>query len=391
MFVTHFARGPDKKQSAAARPIALMPPHAVLTALGDDEAGVALDCERAVTRLVDYFVTWSSGSILGGVRVWARLLKYHGHHSLQLPDGYVKDADLAAFLKDVDNQARVKVEKMAGARRRNLLKSINKDATSTSRANKRVNSGKSAAISAGGHLKWLQRCAGFSSIITCSPAAASTAPRRRKNTSDSSPSLIPEIMLRIELAAVDESLPIFVRAACSLICRVAFGALRETQAPTSVILSREFGSETLESTGCTLEITEQDKHPDPTLARPCGWLCVNEGLVTDTRWQEAEAEALAGVIDSGGYFLGRNTDSPSGDPNHADTTMFVNSPIPGRRFNHMFRGVLHHQVGLTVQEAQAFTLSSIRSFLPECAALVRRRPRCPMTSPWRGGRWRGGR
>jgi hypothetical protein len=138
-----------------------------------------------------------------------------------------------------------------------------------------------------------------------------------------------------------------------------------------VILTHDFGAATEEWTGCALGITEKDKHPDPSLAQPAGWFCVNEGLVTGTRWQEAETLALAEVLVAGGYFLGRDTDSPTGDPNHPATTMFVDSPITGKRFLNMLRGVLQHQVGLTAQEAEAFTASSIRSFLPECAALVR--------------------
>ena len=371
VFLSLIDQALDKKRAAAARLISLMPHHAVLTTLGDDEEGVARDTTRAVTRLVDHFVKWSTGSILGGVNVWTRLLKYHRFHDLPFSDDRVKGSDLAAFLKDIDDQAHAKAVKSAGVRRRGLAKVINKDATSTSRSTKRINSGKSAAISAGGYLKWLQRRAGFSRILEYSPATASAAPRRRAKANDPSPSLTPGIMIRIELASVDERVPIHVRGACSFLCRMAYAALRETQAQTSVILSRDFGSETGESTGCTLGITEADKHPDPALARPAGWFCVNQGLVTGTRWQEAEAVALEGVADGGGYFLGRDTDSSTGDPNDASTTMFVDSPITGKRFLAMFRGILHHQVGLSIQEAEAFTVSSIRSFLPECAALVR--------------------
>ena len=361
----------DKRRKEAGRLIATLPLDAVLTILGDSEAGALRDPARTVVRLVDHFCKWSASTIVSGMNIWKRLTKFLSDRNLAYDGDFVKGCDISDFIRNIDTLARAKAA--ARVLKRKAAPSGARASTAT-RVTKRVNSGSSAAISAQAALRWMCDRAGFTKIILYAPVVDSATPKRHRKTDDSSPALTPGIMVRIELASVDEELSLPVRASCSFICRMAYSALREQQAQTSKIIDHDFGKNIPgkddEDTGCSLGVTERDKHPDPSLAKPAGWFCVNEGLVTGTRWQEAEALALAEVIAANGYFLGRDTDSPDGDPNHPATTMFVDEPITGQRFLNMLRGVLRTQVGLTAREAEAFTASSLRSFLPACAALV---------------------
>ena len=74
------------------------------------------------------------------------------------------------------------------------------------------------------------------------------------------------------------------------------------------------------------------------------------------------------MIAACGDFLGRDTDSPSGDPNDPRTTTFIDAPLTGDRLLRALRGCLHMQCTIPIRCCGAFTVSSARSFLSEIAS-----------------------
>jgi hypothetical protein len=356
----------DNAYIAAQSLIVLMPAVTVAETLGIQVPDLIYDRPHKIDSLLRHFVVWGEGCILGGRRVWNRLLSFlRTQPTIQ---GSIVSGDLVAtFITSVDTNARQHAADLFEKR------TVVDVPTSTStRVNKHYNTGDTAAVSVSSSIKWLRKQAGFASIITRCATTDSAAPKRDYTLSDSSASFTPGIVVRLEFATINYDYSIFVRATSAFFLRLCFGGLRETQIQTSITAQQDFTSGLNgDTTECSLGVTTREKHPNPLLAKPCGWLCARYGFVSGDRWMEPETIALQEVREAHGDFFGRDTDSINGDPFHPSTTRFIDKPLVGHRALVALRSVLVHICGLTEAQSMAFTINSARAFIAECASALR--------------------
>jgi hypothetical protein len=184
-----------------------MPASAIAGTLGDDVENVLKNPTHTITRLVTHFITWSPNAILGGVRVWMRLLRFIDADPVHFVEGsYIKGSIVTDFLLHVDSFAR---QNAADRVARNLAAedSESEDCddqalpSSTARMQKRANNGLSAAISAGASLRWLRDRAAFD-IRSC-PSSKTASSQRSSKSDDSSTSFTPGIIIRLEYATIN--------------------------------------------------------------------------------------------------------------------------------------------------------------------------------------------